>query len=654
MIVVRALLALGLLAGLYALCLVLVLLDVGALVVLVWGALVQGRPLQAGMVITALTTIPALWVLRGLFVTGAEAPEAPGGVSVTPEQAPELWAAVTELAARLGTRPPATVRLTAEVNAEVTEETRLLGLVGGRRHLYVGLPLLAGLTAGELRVVLCHELGHYAHAHTRLGAITYRGHLALRVTLDRLERSRSPYPSARGGRRRAVPVSWIWWPFVGYAMLYFWISSAVNRRQELQADAAAAKIAGAGVAAEALWRALVVLPVAWGEFRGGHLDPMHARGCLPDDPLTVFAAMLAAPGYRARITGLARATPSGRTSRHDSHPSLERRLRALGGRREPSDGSRTPASEAGFGVEPDAVRHCLFPGAEEGRAVLPWAEWVELTTETLATEPVRGLVRAARRVGGTARPALATVLDLLAEGRAGRLASCLDTPAEKAGEETAGGLARLDAALFTLVGQALVVRGRATWETTWTGQNRLAWTGRGRAVAAGVTVGEVRALVTAAVFGGAREVRRLRLRLGALGVDPGAWLSHDAEGTRQTEEPVATMSVTVAVDAEESRESRRQFRLRLAGAALIGVLFLVTALSSMSGGSDDAGDSGSVSPPAGVFVTPWRELTPVLPSLSPYVLPPELLRPSLDPDRVKRLEELLEGEFSKRHTGGER
>ncbi|MEV4097805.1 M48 family metallopeptidase [Streptosporangium saharense] len=645
MIVVRALLALGLLAGLYLLCLVLVLLDVGALVLLVWGALVQGRPLQAGMVMTALTTIPALWVLRGLFVTGAEAPADPGGVSVTPEQAPELWAAVTELAARLGTRPPATVRLTAEVNAEVTEETRLLGLVGGRRHLYVGLPLLAGLTAGELRVVLCHELGHYAHAHTRLGAITYRGHLALRVTLDRLERSRTPHPSAGGGRRRSVPVSWIWWPFVGYAMLYFWISSAVNRRQELQADAAAAGIAGAGVAAEALWRALVVLPVAWSEFRGGHLDPMHARGCLPDDPLTVFAAMLAAPGYRARLTGLARATPSGRTSRYDSHPSLERRLRALGGRREPAGGSRTPASEAGFGVEPGAVRRCLFPGAEEGRAVLPWAEWVELTTETQATEPVRGLVRAARRVGGTARPALATVLDLLADGRAGRLASCLDPPAE-----TAGGLARLDAALFALVGQALVVRGRAVWETTWTGQNRLAWTGRGRVAAAGVTVGEVRALVTAAVFGGTREVRRLRLRLGALGVDPGAWLGHDAEGTRQAEEPVATMSVTVAVDAEEKQENRRQFRLRLAGAALIGVLFLVTALSSMSGGS---GDPGSVRPPAGVFVTPWRGLTPDMPSSSPYVLP-EPLRPSLDPDRVKRLEELLEGEFSRRHTGGER
>ncbi|MFF0577036.1 M48 family metallopeptidase [Streptosporangium saharense] len=638
MIVVRALLALGLLAGLYLLCLVLVLLDVGALVVLVWGALVQGRPLQAGMVMTALTTIPALWVLRGLFVAGAEAPETPGGVSVTPEQAPELWAAVTELAGRLGTRPPATVRLTAEVNAEVTEETRLLGLVGGRRHLYVGLPLLAGLTAGELRVVLCHELGHYAHAHTRLGAITYRGHLALRVTLDRLERSRSPHPSARGGRRQNVPVSWIWWPFVGYAMLYFWISSAVNRRQELQADAAAARIAGAGVAAEALWRALVVLPVAWGEFRGGHLDPMHARGYLPDDPLTVFAAMLAAPGYRARITGLVRATPSGRTSRYDSHPSLERRLRALGGRGKPSGGSRTPASEAGFGVEPDAVRHCLFPGAEEGRAVLPWAEWVELTTETLATEPVRGLVRAARRVGGAARPALATVLDLLADGHAGRLASCLDPPEEKAA------LARLDAALFALVGQALVVRGRAVWETTWTGQSRLAWTGRGRAVAAGVTVGEVRALVTAAVFGGVREVRRLRLRLGALGVDPGAWLGHDAEGTRQAEEPVATMSVTVAVDAEESREDRRQFRLRLAGAALVGVLFLVTALSSMSG---DHEDSEPASPPAGVFVTPWRGLNPGLPS--PYVVPPELLRPGLDPETARRLDELLERGFVEHH-----
>ncbi|MFF4416413.1 M48 family metalloprotease [Streptosporangium sp. NPDC001559] len=645
MITVRALLALGLLAGPCLLCLVLVLFDAGVLVLLVWDALALDRPPRAGTVMTVLTAIPALWVLRRLFVTGAGARPAPDGVLVTPWQVPELWAVVTELAGRLGTRPPATLRLTAEVGAELSEETRLLGLVGGRRHLRLGLPLLAGLTADELRAALGHELGH--HTPTGLGAVVYRGHLALRAALDRLERPRTPDPA------RGVPVSLIRWPLSGYARLYLWVSSAVNRRQELQADAAAARVveatgaAGGTVVAEALWRTLVVLPVAWGEFRDRYLDPMHARGYLPDDPLAVFAAMLSSSGYRAAIEGMEHATPSRRISRHDPHPSVERRLRALGGRREPAGRGRTAALEAGFGVEPGAVRHCLFPWARERRAVLPWQEWVGLTMETLATEPVRGLVRAARRVGGTARPALATVLDLLADDRAERLAACLDPQGERGGKETAGSLARLETALFALVGQALVVRGRANWETTWTGPSRLAWSERGRAVAAGVTVGEVHALVAAAVLGGAPEVGRLRLRLAALGVDPGTWLGHDAEGTPQAEEPVATAGAPVAVGAETARRSRRRFTLRLAGAVLIGILFLVTALSSGSDTPEEPEDPE----PAGVSVTPWREIVPVQPSLSPHV-PPETPRPSLGPGTVRRLDELLEQEFARRHEDG--
>ncbi|MEU1876198.1 M48 family metallopeptidase [Streptosporangium sp. NPDC020072] len=655
MIAVRALLALGLLAGPCLLGLVLVLLDAGVLVLFVWDAPALGRPSRAGTVTAALTAIPALWILRRLFVTGAGVRPAPDGVPVTPGQAPELWAVVTELAGRLGTRPPATLRLTAEVDAELTEETRLLGLVGGRRHLRLGLPLLAGLTADELRAALCHELGH--HAPTGLGAVVYRGHLALRAVLDRLERPRTPDPAARG-----VPVSWIRWPLSGYARLYLWVSSAVNRRQELQADAAAARAVeatgaaggtgatggtGGTVAAEALWRTLVVLPVAWGEFRDRYLDPMYVRGYLPDDPPAVFAAMLASSGYRAAIEGMEHATPSRRTSRHDPHPSVERRMRALGGRREPAGRGRTTALEAGFEVRPGAVRHCLFPGERERRAVLPWQEWVGLTMETLATEPVRGLVRAARRVGGTARPALETVLDLLADGRAGRLAACLGPQEERSGKETAGSLARLETALFALVGQALVVRGRANWETTWTGPSRLAWSERGRAVAAGVTVGEIHSLVAAAVLGGAPEVRRLRLRLAALGVDPGTWLGHDAEGTPQAEEPVATAGAPVAVGVERARRSRRRFTLRLAGAALIGILFLVTAVSSVSDTPEEPEDSE----PAGVFVTPWREITPAQPSLSPHV-PPETPRPSPGPGMVRRLHELLEQEFARRHEDG--
>ncbi|MEV8634055.1 M48 family metallopeptidase [Streptosporangium sp. NPDC051023] len=654
MILLRALLALGLLVGLYTLCLVLVLVDLGAIALLVQDSVSLGKPLPTGAVMMALTTVPALWVLRGLFAFGVWHEPDPQAVSVTPGQAPALWAVVRQLAEEVGTRPPASIWLTGEVNAAVTEETSLLGLVGGTRRLYVGLPLLAGLSADELRAVLCHELGHYAHAHTRLGAITYRGHLALRATLDRLERSRRPLPGARG-RRQGVPSSWIWWPFLGYAFVYFRLSSAVNRRQELQADAAAAGIVGAEVAAEALWRSLAVLPGAWEEFRSRYLDPMHARGCVPDDPLAVFATMLAAPGYRGRIEELRGLPPSRSVSRYDSHPSLARRLEALGlpegptVERDQAPGAgrdRVPAAESlGPGPGPQAVQRCLFPAASTRLATLPWGEWVELTAETRATEPARRLVRAARRVGGTTRPALATVLDLLARGRGRRLAAhfadplateededldgrVVRLPGTPGGQEATAALPRLDAALFALVGQALVTRGRAHWEMTWTGENRLAWSRSGALAAAGVTVEEIRVLVTAAVVGGITEVGRLRLHLGSLGVDPETWLGQDAEGTRQAEEPVETMSVSPAADVEELRENRRQLQIRLAGAVLIGGLFLVTSLPSLLGREPAYSPGVRVDVrPVTPYVTPWRAVTPV--PVSPYPsIPPAQWLPS--------------------------
>ncbi|MGE5136666.1 MAG: LysM peptidoglycan-binding domain-containing protein [Gemmatimonadota bacterium] len=90
-------------------------------------------------------------------------------VLLTPGDAPGLWAMVTELATRVGTRPPDEVRAVAAASAQVSEECRFLRLLAGTRRLYVGLPLLMGLTADELRAAICHELGRYARGHTRIG-----------------------------------------------------------------------------------------------------------------------------------------------------------------------------------------------------------------------------------------------------------------------------------------------------------------------------------------------------------------------------------------------------------------------------------------------------------------------------------------------------
>src|SRR5262245_32358555 len=112
-------------------------------------------------------------------------PELPNGVRIEPAQGPQLWATVRELADKVGTRAPDEIQLVAEVNAAVVENARWLGLVGGRRFLLLGTPLVQTFTVDQLRSVLAHELGHYSHSHTRLGPLSYRGRLALVHTLQR-------------------------------------------------------------------------------------------------------------------------------------------------------------------------------------------------------------------------------------------------------------------------------------------------------------------------------------------------------------------------------------------------------------------------------------------------------------------------------------
>ena len=61
---------------------------------------------------------------------------------------------VTGLAKDRVIRPPAELRIIAEANAMVTEECRFFRpVVPGTRRLYVGLPLLLGLSTGEMRAV---------------------------------------------------------------------------------------------------------------------------------------------------------------------------------------------------------------------------------------------------------------------------------------------------------------------------------------------------------------------------------------------------------------------------------------------------------------------------------------------------------------------
>ena len=235
------------------------------------------------------------------------------GVPVGHEHEPVLWQTIEDLAQRVRTAPPDEIRLVAEVNAAVSEDTRLLGLRATRRRVFIGLPLLQTLTVDEMRSVLGHELGHYSGAHTRLGAPVYRGRVSLIATVQ--------------GLRNHPFIQRL---FTWYAKLYLRVSQAVSRKQELEADRFAVAIGGRQAMAGAL-RKIHTTATGWDLYVNDYLN-LTDRGGRAGDGVRGLPRAHEPPERQAEIASLAN---SGRRCPYDFHPSLAERLTAIEHLQEP-------------------------------------------------------------------------------------------------------------------------------------------------------------------------------------------------------------------------------------------------------------------------------------------------------------------------------
>ncbi|CAM5569187.1 M48 family metallopeptidase [Streptomyces avidinii] len=346
----RALLGCALLAGVHLLA--VAVLAVQLLLVI---AVLSTETWQIAL-LGALTVLPVSTLAYGLLAgTSAGVAEGPR-IVLTPQQQPELWALTVKLADELGTDPPATIRLADTVNAYAGERGRLLGLIGGPRTLDLGLPLLLGLTADELRGVVCHELGHYAGRHTRLAAVSHRGSVALERTVRYLQFLESDRTTVKPPVRLLLKLT------KAYNGIYLRRTLAVRRAQELEADAVAARITGAATFAGAL-RTVHVLAPFWDGFTAdrarpeGSSAPAAGKGggplpgvMLPEGVFRDFAHRLADPVGLPFTDGRGEA-PARNVVPEDglgSHPPLEIRLAAL-----------CPGGDADNAHRPGArARHC--------------------------------------------------------------------------------------------------------------------------------------------------------------------------------------------------------------------------------------------------------------------------------------------------------
>lgn len=308
----RARLALLALAG-YAVLAVALVLALGLSVGL--GLLLLLTKSVWALKLIKLVWIPLLlaWmILKALWVRIPE----PEGRRLRPGEAPVLEREVERLRREAGAPRLAGIVIDTELNAAAASVPRLLGLAGNRHFLVLGLPLMRVMSPEELASVIAHEFGHFGGGHGRFSGWIYRVRQSWFRLLEALQRQRS---AATG-----LFVRFFDW----YAPYFNAYSFVLARNNEYEADAVAARVAGAAAAGRALVRVNLAARRLHGEFW-----PRIDRLALvqPEPPAALYddmARSLSAPSPSdaETLAGAMAAAPN----LDDTHPVLAARLAALG------------------------------------------------------------------------------------------------------------------------------------------------------------------------------------------------------------------------------------------------------------------------------------------------------------------------------------
>ncbi len=451
----RAAVSLVALIGFYALTFALI----GGTIV---GAYLLGGHLAIMHWVMAAAAAGGIVVIGTLLSAAFSRPQPLPGLDITPQDAPELWALVAGISAAADTAGPAQIRLVSDVNASVSEDSRLFGLIGGHRRMYLGVPLLQGLNVNQLRAVLAHEFGHYSGAHTRLGPIAYRGWNAVVATMRQLQ---------------GDDVNWLLrlygWVLRVFAGLYVLMSLAMRRSQEREADRFMVHCAGRANA-EAALREIDVIKAYWSFYRERFLGLAWEWDLAPtaDDFFGGFQRLLAARAdEREDLRGKA---PRAEGSYLDTHPPTAERIAAMGTLPEqtvslPDDDRPSSVLLPGFAAAAAATAENAYVFGYRERL-----EWDELVARACAMDDQRAadtVYQAAAQLAGEPRATLATVVTLSEVGRAAALVRTAAPHAEKPFAEVA------DEVFATLVRAAALHSGVARWQISWSGPFELVTAG---------------------------------------------------------------------------------------------------------------------------------------------------------------------------------
>lgn len=241
----------------------------------------------------------------------------PQGRMLSRNEAPVVFEELEALRDELGAPKIHEVILSEDYNAAMIQTPRL-GVFGLYHNTMVlGLPLLMSLSREEFRSVIGHELGHAAGQHSRFASWIYR----LRKTWEKLQQAiiAQEHPTFLFKR--------FFETFVPYFNAYTFVLARAN---EYVADRAAAQVTSPEIAGRALLR--VHLDNAWLEAHfWKEIDELNKNSPIPPRDLypSMRDALSDARDEKALALELQKALEQ-RTDLIDTHPSLSRRLDALG------------------------------------------------------------------------------------------------------------------------------------------------------------------------------------------------------------------------------------------------------------------------------------------------------------------------------------
>ncbi|MBZ4319187.1 M48 family metalloprotease [Streptomyces huiliensis] len=489
----RAFRALVLLFGFYLFCVAVLCALVGTGVFVYWSLGAHAATLK----LITLPLLLAVPLVRGMLHLRTPQDDGEDGLPVTEAEQPRLWAAVREVAAAAGTRAPDEIFLVGDVNAAVSENSRFLGLIPGRRRLYVGVPLMTGLMDSQLRAVLGHEFGHYCNADTRISAITLRGRHALARTVTSFrresrkqvekeltkQRAAAEKRIRKGRRPKKTDASGAGLSyrlmarlFVGYAKFYLRTTRGDGRRQELAADRVAVRVAGRDAAASAL-RRTAALADLHDFYLHGYATLGLPAGLLPPEGQFYggLGHLLAAPGRYAEFERLARELPDTEPSPYDAHPPMAERVARIEALPDDGRGADGPARWALELLDaPDRVLARLEEATLTPEVLrLRRASWPELVHFGIrahrAAEVERLRAATAAYTGGDG--SLRALLDAADGGLLWHVAARL--AGEDGDDAEADPRAELLHGLHALLILELVDAGWAGWELSWSDAARL-------------------------------------------------------------------------------------------------------------------------------------------------------------------------------------